>query len=111
MLKAKNLEILEGFRDYQDSCEKFWDEILADPPSVTANYLNWIYESHKGKRAKPDELFDTFVDGFLPEHNKHKIEKLTDCESKQVYQTVKNIHEDIFKCRKLLEGQWLYSSQ
>lgn len=111
LLKAKTLEILEGFNDSQDSCEKFWDNILADTPSDTANYLNWIYESYKGKRAKQDELFDVFLDGFFPEHKKHKTEKFTDCESKQVYQTVKNIDEDILKCRKLLEGQWLYSSQ
>ncbi|TBR61881.1 hypothetical protein B4U84_00275 [Westiellopsis prolifica IICB1] len=111
LLKAKTLEILEGFRDYQDSCEAFWDNILADSPSKTENYLNWIYESYKGKRAKQDELFDMLLDGFFPEHKKHKIENFTYCESKQVYQTVKNIHEDIFKCRKLLEGQWLHTQQ
>ncbi|MBD6616395.1 DUF262 domain-containing protein [Komarekiella sp. 'clone 1'] len=111
LLKAKILEILEGFNDYQDSCEKFWDEILADSPSNTANYLNWIYESYKGKRAKQDELFDNLLDGFLPEHKEHKTENFTDRESKQIYQTVKNIHEDILKCRKLLEGQWLYQLQ
>lgn len=111
LLKAKTLEILEGFNDSQDSCEKSWDEILADSPSDTADYLNWIYESYKGKRSRQDELFDTFLDGFFPEHKKHKTEDFTGCESKQVYQTVKNIHEDLFKCRKLLEGQWLYLSQ
>ncbi|ARV63344.1 hypothetical protein BZZ01_31835 [Nostocales cyanobacterium HT-58-2] len=111
LLKAKTLEILEGFKDYQDGCETFWDDILADSPSATANYLNWVYESYKGKRAKQDELFDTLLDGFFPEHKKHKTENFTNIESKQVYQTVKNIHEDIFRCRKLLEGQWLYPSQ
>ncbi len=111
LLKAKTLEILEGFNDYQDSCETFWDDILADAPSDTEDYLNWIYESYKGKRAKQDELFDILLDGFFPEHKKHKTGQFTECESKQVYQTVKNIHEDIFKCRKLLEGQWLYAPQ
>ncbi len=108
LLKAKTLEILEGFKDSQDGCEIFWDEILADSPTNTANYLNWIYESYKGKRAKQDELFDVLLDGFLPEHKKHKTEKFTDCESKEVYKTIKNIREDIYKCRKLLEGQWLH---
>ena len=65
----------------------------------------------RNKRAKQDELFDIFIDGFLPEHKKHKTEEFSDRESKQIYQTVKNIHEDIFKCRKLLEGQWLYTTQ
>ncbi|WP_460205742.1 DUF262 domain-containing protein [Scytonema sp. NUACC21] len=111
LLKAKTLEILEGFQDYQNSCETFWDNILADSPSDTANYLNWIYESYKGKRAKQDELFDILLDGFFPEHKKHKTENFAAFESEKVYQTVKNIHEDIFKCRKLLEGQWLFTSQ
>lgn len=111
LLKAKTLEVLEGFTDDQDSCEICWDNILADSPSDTENYLNWIYESHKGKRAKQDELFDTFVDGFFPEHKKHKTEEFSSRESKQIHQTVKNIHEDILKCKKLLEGQWLHQSQ
>lgn len=111
LLKAKTLELLEGFGDYQDSCETFWDNILADSPSDTEDYLNWIYESYKGKRAKQDELFDIFLEGFFPEHKKHKTEEFSNCESQKIYQTVKNIHEDIFKCRKLLEGQWLYTTQ
>ncbi|MBW4498139.1 MAG: HNH endonuclease family protein [Scytonema hyalinum WJT4-NPBG1] len=111
LLKAKILEIVEGFRDNQDRCETFWDEILADSPSDTENYLNWIYESYKGKRAKQDELFDTLLDGFFPQHKKHKIEQFAEVESQQVYQTVKNLHEDIVKCRKLLEGQWLHTMQ
>lgn len=111
LLKAKTLEILEGFDTYQNSCETFWDEILADYPSKTENYLNWIYESYKGKRAKQDELFDILLDGFFPEYKKHKIEKLTDSDSKQVYQRVKNLQDDILKSRKLLEGQWLYAAK
>ncbi|MGB3637963.1 MAG: DUF262 domain-containing HNH endonuclease family protein [Rivularia sp. (in: cyanobacteria)] len=111
LLKANTLEILEGFGDSQDSCERFWDDILADSPSNTANYLNWIYESYKGKRAKQDELFDVLLDGFLPEYKKHKTEKFTDSDSKKVYQTVNNIREDIFKCRKLLDGQWLHQAK
>ena len=111
LLKAKTLEILEGFSDCQDGSEKLWNDILADSPSDTENYLNWIYESYKGKRAKQDELFDVLLNGFFPEHQKSKTESFRDSDSKQIYQTVKNINEDIFKCRKLLEGQWLYQSQ
>lgn len=111
LLKAKTLEILEGFDRYQNECEKWWDNILADPPSSTENYLNWIYESYKGKRAKQDELFDIFLDGFFPEHKQHKTEHFTEHQAQKVYQTVKNIYEDIVRCRKLLEGQWLYEAQ
>lgn len=111
LLKAKTLEILEGYSDCQDSCEIFWDNILADSPSATEDYLNWIYESYKGKRAKQDELFDILLDGFFPEHQKHKIEKFTANDSHKVFQTVKTIDNDILKCRKLTQGEWLYPTQ
>jgi Protein of unknown function DUF262/Protein of unknown function (DUF1524) len=111
LLKAKTLEILEGFSNYQNRCEEFWDDILSDPPSHTENYLNWIYESYKGKRAKQDELFDIFLDGFFPEHKQHKTQTFKNGEAEKVHQAVKTIHEDILKCRKLLEGQWLYDAQ
>lgn len=108
LLKAKTLEILEGYPDYQDKCGIFWDNILADPPSHTENYLNWIYESYKGKRAKQTELFDILLDGFFPEHTKHKTEQFTAGDSQKVLDKVKMIHDDIIKCRKLIEGEWLY---
>lgn len=111
LLKAKTLEILEGFESYQDSCETCWNNILADSPSDTEYYLNWIYESYKGKRAKRDELFDVFLNDFFPEHSKHQTEEFSDCESKQIYQTIKNIYEDILKCRKLQKGEWLYTEK
>ncbi len=111
LLKAKTLEMLEGYSEYQDRCEILWDNILADSPSATEDYLNWIYESHKGKRAKQDELFDTLLDGFFPEHRKHKTEQFAARDSQTVLQTVKTIHDDIIKCRKLIDGEWLYPLQ
>ncbi len=108
LLRSKTLEILEGFPQQQDSVERFWDDILSDIPSDTENYLNWIYESYKGDRAKQSALFDMFLDGFFPQH---QAISLTLYEAKQVYETVKSVHEDILKCRKLVEGQWLYAAQ
>ncbi len=108
LLKAKNLEILEGFEDYQDKCGIHWDDILADSPSKTENYLNWVYESYNGKRAKQDELFDVLLDGFIPEHKKHKTESLTESESVELFKRVNNISKEIFNCRKLIDGQWLH---
>jgi uncharacterized protein with ParB-like and HNH nuclease domain len=32
LLRAKTLELLEGFNQQQDAVERMWDEILADPP-------------------------------------------------------------------------------
>lgn len=108
MLRAKTLEILEGFVHQQDSVESLWDNILSDLPSETENYLNWIYESYKGDRAKQNALFDMFLDKFFPQH---QTLSLTLHDAQQVHETAKGIHEDILKCRKLIEGQWLHPLQ
>ena len=108
LLRAKTLEILEGFDSEQNSVEDLWNEILADPPSKTENYLHWIYESQFGKRAPQNALFDNFLDGFFPQHKK-STSSLQD--AKNICTKVHDIHEDISKCRKLVDGQWLYPEQ
>jgi hypothetical protein len=108
LLRAKTLELLENFNQDQDAVEKMWDEILADKPSDTNNYLNWIYESYQGSRPQQNALFDMFLDKFFPEH---KLSSLTSNDATKLRYTVKNIYEDILKCRKLRQGQWLYPEQ
>ncbi|NEQ69548.1 MAG: DUF262 domain-containing protein [Symploca sp. SIO2D2] len=108
LLRAKTLELLEGLDLDQDTVERLWDDILVDPPSATANYLNWIYESYQGKRAKQNALFDMFLDKFFPQHQSLN---LTVHEAQTVRSTMINVNEDILKCRSLIEGQWLYPIQ
>jgi hypothetical protein len=108
LLRAKTLELLENFAQEQDAVEKMWDEILADKPSDTNNYLNWIYESYQGSRPQQNALFDMFLDKFFPEH---KLGNLTSDDAKKLRCTVKDIYEDILSCRKLKQGQWLYPEQ
>ncbi len=108
LLRAKTLEILEGFDQDQDVVERSWNDILADPPSATRNYLNWIYESYQGKRAKKNALFDMFLEKFFPQHNN---DSFTAQDASQVRLTVRETYEDILDCRKLVEGQWLYPRQ
>ncbi|MEH1901007.1 MAG: DUF262 domain-containing HNH endonuclease family protein [Nostoc sp.] len=108
LLKAKTLEIVEGFNQYQDNVEVLWNNILADAPSDTEKYLNWIYESYQGNRARQDSLFDLFLDKFFPQHKNHKTENFKEDEVIQLHTKLNNIHEDIKSCRLLVEGQWLY---
>ena len=108
LLRAKTLELLEGFNDHQDTVENLWDEILRDAPSDTSNYLNWIYESYQGSRAKQSALFDMFLDKFFPQHQYIDL-KLS--EADQVKQQVQIIYKNILNARKLVEGQWLYPRQ
>jgi Uncharacterized conserved protein len=107
LLRAKTLEILEGFSSEQNSVEELWDKILSDHPNKTANYLHWIYESNKGKRAPQNALFDNFIDAFFPQHTS----TLTETDADKIYQTLRNIDKDIIKCRKLEDGEWLYADQ
>lgn len=108
LLRAKTLELLEGFNEQQDTVERLWDDILADSPSDTTNYLNWIYESYQGGRAKQNALFDMFIDKFFPQHKSIDL-KLS--EAQQVRDRVQNIHKNILNARKLTQGQWLHHRQ
>ncbi len=108
LLKSKTLEILECFSHHQNSVEKLWDDILSDPPTDTEHYLKWIYESYEGNRAKQSDLFGVLINNFFPQH---QIKNITQEEAQQVYEKMKSISENIVKCRKLKEGQWLYPEQ
>ena len=108
LLRAKTLEILEGFNAEQDVVERLWDDILSDHPNDTEKYLNWIYESHHGTRAPKNALFDMFLEKFFPEN---LVLNLTLLQAQQVRSNVKTVFDDILRCRSLTEGQWLYPIQ
>ncbi len=106
LLRAKTLELLEGFDVEQNAVERMWDEILIDKPSDTTDYLNWIYESYKGSRPRRNTLFDMFLDVFFPQH--HQESSLSRDDARKIHSTVNKILQDVKKCRKLVGGQWLY---
>lgn len=108
LLRAKTLEMLEGFQAEQDAVEELWDDILSDTPAETNNYLNWIYESYEGSRPQQNVLFDLFLNKFFPQHLQASLNHK---DAQQIHSQIKCIHEDIFNCRKLLQGQWLYAAQ
>jgi hypothetical protein len=108
LLRAKTLEILEGFSSEQKSVEELWDKILSEHPNKTAIYLHWIYESNNGRIAPQNALFDNFIDTFFPQD---KNSNLTGTDAEQIYKTLRDIEKDIIKCRKLEDGEWLYADQ
>jgi hypothetical protein len=105
LLRAKILELLEGYISEQDTVEGLWDKILADKPADTSEYLSWIYESYWGNRPQQNTFFDLFLDRFFPQH---KLDKITPNNAQEILSIVKNIYNDILCCKKLVEGQWLY---
>lgn len=108
LLRAKTLELLESFDNYQNSAENLWINILKDPPGETKKYLNWIYESVQGRRATQKELFDEFLDDFFPEH---KLNTISPQAADSIHNTINNLYNNTLMCRKLVEGQWLYPEQ
>ncbi len=108
LLRAKTLEITEGFSHEQKAIEDIWDQVLSDKPNDTANYFNWIYESYKGQRPKANALFDNFLDGFFPQHNQFPISR---DQAQQIRKTLDEINKEIENCKKLEKGQWLYENQ
>ncbi|WP_282054533.1 DUF262 domain-containing protein [Maribacter luteus] len=105
LLRAKTLELLEGFQTQQNSTESYWDDILKDKSKSTENFLRWIYQSNNGSRAGRNTLFDDFLSSFYPQHNNASISNL---EANQILVTTKTIHTEIQIARKISVGSWPY---
>jgi hypothetical protein len=103
LLRAKTLELVEGYERIQHAVELLWDEILKDAPNVTYDYLNWIYESRLGARPQPSMFLDEFIKVFFPD-TVNSLEEAT-----KVLDELREISYDVEKCRKLKSGQWLYA--
>lgn len=103
LLRAKTLELLEGFDTQQDSTEHQWDQILKDKSKSTENYLRWIYQSHKGARAGRNTLFDDFLTYFYPQHNSSSI---TNLDAGGILLTTQNLNKELNRARKVSSGNW-----
>ena len=108
LLRARLLEILEGFPTEQASVVSYWDEILADAPNKTSDFLRWIYASHKGHRAGKSSLFDDFLDQFFAGLQPDTINHAN---AQTIVSTPENIKNEVLLCRKLLSGEWPFSVQ
>lgn len=103
LLRAKTLELLEGFQTQQDSTENQWDQILKDKSKSTENYLRWIYQSHKGARAGRNTLFEDFLSCFYPQHNSTPI---TTLDASSILSTTQSINIELIRVREISSGNW-----
>lgn len=103
LLRARTLELLEGFPSEQTNVEAIWDEILSEPASVTEEYLKWIYTSYVGSRARTNNLFDDFVSYFYPVGLMPSVQQ---ADATQILNKTQEILLDIKNCRKLTDGEW-----
>lgn len=103
LLRARVLELLEGHGAQQASAESIWDDILADPPSVTEDYLKAIFASVAGRRANANALFDDFLGVFYPQTHNPSI-STTDANT--ILARTQELHTEIRNCRILANGEW-----
>lgn len=105
LLRAKTLEMLEGHNTQQNSVEKSWDDILADPTRDTEEYLRWIYASHQGKRPGTTTLFDDFLKVFYPQSSGTTF-SVQDADN--ILLKTQDLYKEISLCRKLTNGEWIF---
>ena len=105
LLRAKTLEMLEGHHQQQNAVEALWDDILADPPRETEEFLRWIFASHEGMRPGSTTLFDDFLRVFYPQTAQATIS--TD-EADKIYIRTQELQKEISDCRKLIKGEWIF---
>ena len=108
LLRAKTLELLEGFQTQQNSTEHQWDQILMDKSKSTENYLRWIYQSHKGVRAGRNTLFDDFLNYFYPQDN--STTPITISNADAILLTTQNLNKELIRARKISMGYWPFVS-
>ncbi|MFM9949410.1 MAG: DUF262 domain-containing protein [Saprospiraceae bacterium] len=105
LLRAKTLEMLEGHTPQQNAVEALWNDMLADPPRETEEYLRWIYASHYGVRPGTSTLFDDFLKTFYPQYAQSTI---TSGDADSIYLRTQELYQEVGHCRKLTKGEWIF---
>lgn len=107
LLRAKTLEMLEGFSSQQNLVENIWDDILIETPKITDDYLRWIYASHHGMRAGSTTLFDDYMNKFFSQHTKPS---LITSDAQTVLAIIQQFKEEFELCRKISNGIWPFTN-
>lgn len=107
LLRAKTLQILEGYPRHQSMAESNWDDILKDKASNTKNFLSWIHSALKGERARKSSLYDDCLSAFYPQHEEDHI---IGSDADSILNVTKEIREEVEYCRKFIKGRWPFES-
>lgn len=102
LLKANVLELLESYPTEQASVEQMWDSILADDPSVTEDFLKWVYISYTGKRIATNDFIQEFSKQFYP----IVAPISSSIDAAKIVQHTRELHDNIAFCRQLYRGDW-----
>ena len=107
LLRASTLELLDSkaFSSIQTKLSERWDGVLAHEPGDIDSYLRWYYSSHEGKRPKPSNLADQFLEFRFKCKDKSSIDKK---EAQGVLDEVQRIDADFATLQTLGDGEWPY---
>ncbi|NNJ10283.1 DUF262 domain-containing protein [Chloroflexales bacterium ZM16-3] len=105
LLRARSLELLEGYDHLQPNTQQHWDSILAPRRQDIDHFLESYYPSHKGERASKRNVFDEFVAVFFS-----FVSPMSHKDALVIEQRVASmsIESDLFE--KIKDGDWPYES-
>jgi hypothetical protein len=107
LLRARTLELLEGFPDQQNDAERNWDLILSGDEAEVSSLLRAYYPSHTGERAPVHDLYDTYNSRFL-NYASSPVLSLSDAGNIQSWVAQLKIEAGNFQ--SLADGDWPYEN-
>jgi len=107
LLRAQTLELLDDDKHgaTQNKVADNWDDVLAYTPDSIDNYLSWYFSSMEGRRPKPVELVDEFLDHRFKCEDK---EPVTTQDADRILAEVKQVNAAFSTLETMNEGEWPY---
>ena len=110
LLRASTMEHLDqqSFAEIQNKVADAWDRVLAYPPVDIDSYLRWYFSSWEGKRPKPPNLADQFLEYRFKCKN---AETVGSDGAAEILKEVRRLEQDFSTLRTLGDGDWPYENQ
>jgi len=105
LLKAKSMEVLDGYDAIQNEAEDIWNTILGDDSQKTERYLEYYYASMMGHYNEKSKLYDKYLNDIFPVCKKRKI---IQAEADSFLELLKQLKSSIEILAKLDKGEWPY---
>ena len=108
LLRVRTMELLDqdGFESMQVRLGNLWDRVLMYSPKEINSYLRWYFASREGKRPRPSNLTDEFLEHRF-EHEEH-MEEIDGDIAKAIVKEVDEMDSDFLVLNTLSDGDWPY---
>lgn len=106
LLRARTLELLDDEHEVtQNRVADNWDDVLAYTPDSIDNYLSWYFSSMEGRRPKPVDLVDEFLEYRFKCEGR---ESVTTQEADRILTEVEQVNAAFSTLDTVNEGEWPY---